>query len=71
MAMKGNGPMSTLEFYRSRADQCAREADEAKLDNVRDRCLRAQAAWEEMATRAERGQTMRDKLARDKAEAED
>ena len=63
--------MSTLDFNRSRADQCQREADEAKLDNVRDRCLRAQAAWEAMASRAERGQTMRDKLAQEKADSDE
>ena len=61
--------MSNLEFYRARADECARDADAAQLENVRERQLRAQAAWQAMAVRAERGDAMREKLAREKAEA--
>lgn len=60
--------MSNLEFYRARADECARDAESAKLDNVRGRLLRSQAAWLAMAQRAERGDEMREKLAREKAE---
>ena len=40
------------EVYRLRAEQARAEADAATLDNVRDRCLRAEAAWMEMAMRA-------------------
>ena len=35
------------------------EADAAVLDNVRDRCLRAKAAWADMADRIERTDAMR------------
>ena len=47
------------EVYILRAEQARSEADEATLDNVRDRCLRAEAAWLEMANRAERTEKMR------------
>lgn len=45
---------TTREFYLARADDCARDAAEARLDNVRDRALRSEAAWREMAARAGR-----------------
>jgi hypothetical protein len=47
------------EFYIERASAARREADAATLDNVRDRCLRAAAAWDEMAARAARTERMR------------
>jgi hypothetical protein len=47
------------EFYLERASAARREAGEATLDNVRDRCLRAAAAWDEMASRAARTERMR------------
>lgn len=47
------------DLYRQRAEQARAEADEATLANVRDRCLRAEAAWMEMADRAERTEKMR------------
>jgi len=53
-------PLSTqLDFYRARAAQCRAEADEATLDNVRDRCLRAEDAWNRMADRVARTEAMR------------
>jgi hypothetical protein len=53
-------PLTTqLEFYRARAAQCRAEADEATLDNVRERCLRAEDAWNQMADRAARTEAMR------------
>jgi hypothetical protein len=47
------------EFYLERASAARRDADEATLANVRDRCLRAAAAWDEMAARAARTERMR------------
>ena len=47
------------EFYLERAAAARREANEATLDNVRERCLRAAAAWDEMAARAARTERMR------------
>ena len=47
------------EVYLIRAEQARSEADEATLDNVRERCLRAEAAWMEMAARADRTEKMR------------
>jgi len=40
--------------YRDRAAQAHQEAEAATLNNVRDRALRAEAAWTQMAERAER-----------------
>jgi hypothetical protein len=42
------------DFYISRAEEARAGADAAQLDNVRDRWLRAEAAWTEMADRAGR-----------------
>lgn len=61
--------MSQLEFYQSRAAEAKREAEAATLSNVRERCLRSEAAWSEMAARAERGEKMRAKLEAEKMAA--
>jgi hypothetical protein len=59
-----------LDTYLTRADQALAEADATTLDNVRQRCLRAEAAWRAMAARAERSAKMRaDELARKEAAA--
>ena len=50
---------ATSDFYLARADECAREADRSRLDNVRDRCLRSEQAWRQMADRLHRAETMR------------
>ncbi|MDB5671200.1 MAG: hypothetical protein JWO25_2159, partial [Alphaproteobacteria bacterium] len=55
------------EFYSARAAEARADADAAKLDNVRDRCLRAAAAWEAMAARAHRSDSMRANQAAEKA----
>ena len=47
------------EFYLERAAAARREAEAATLANVRDRSLRAAAAWDEMAARAARTERMR------------
>jgi DNA-binding transcriptional regulator YdaS (Cro superfamily) len=60
--------MSTqLDFYRARAADARADAEAATLDNVRERCLRAAAAWEDMADRAARTDKMRAKQEADKA----
>lgn len=56
------------DFYLARADECAREADSAVLDNVRDRCRRSEAAWRSMADRLIRSDAMRETLANEKAQ---
>jgi len=50
---------NTSAFYLARADQCAREARETRLENVRERHLRSEAAWRAMATRLLHGERMR------------
>jgi len=47
------------QFYLERAAEARRDAAAAELDNVRDRCLRAAAAWDLMAARTERTERMR------------
>jgi hypothetical protein len=47
------------EFYVERAAAARREAEAATLANVRERSLRAAAAWDEMAARAARTERMR------------
>ena len=42
----------TIEFCEARAREAGNEADRAVLDNVRERALRSQAAWQAMANRA-------------------
>ena len=54
---------------RARAAEARKDADSAQLDNVRDRCLRSEAAWSEMAARAERTEKMRQTLLADKERA--
>lgn len=52
---KRRDDMNTHEdFYRARAAEAQAEAAAAPLANVRERCLRAAAAWEAMADRAHR-----------------
>ena len=57
--------MATVSFYRERAEQAQRDADQATLDNVRERHLVARDTWMDMADKAE-GVIMR----REKNEAE-
>jgi hypothetical protein len=51
--------MATLEFYNERAAQCRAEADLTNLANVRNRCLSAASAWDDMADRVRQTQTYR------------
>jgi hypothetical protein len=62
--------MSTQhDFYLARAAEARADAEAASLDNVRDRSLRAAAAWEAMAARVQRGDTMRARLLAEKEAA--
>jgi hypothetical protein len=56
-----------LEFYRARADDARADAEAATLENVRQRCLRAAAAWDDMADRAARTDKMRARQEAEKA----
>tara|TARA_B110001454_G_scaffold61214_1_gene59692 strand:+ start:2205 stop:2387 length:183 start_codon:yes stop_codon:yes gene_type:complete len=40
------------EFYLQRLKKCLAEAEETSLPQVRERCLRAAAAWQEMYEKA-------------------
>jgi len=60
--------MSTqVEFYRERAAEARSDAEATQLENVRDRCLRAAAAWDVMADRAERTGRLRQRHEAEKA----
>ncbi len=54
--MKGS---DTLQFYIVRAEQERQDGDAATLAQVRDRCRRSEAAWSELAERAQRGERTR------------
>jgi len=41
-------------YYREQAASCARDADAATLNHVRERCRRSEHAWLAMAERAAR-----------------
>jgi hypothetical protein len=59
--------MKDYDLYIQRAAEARSDADAAVLDNVRDRCLRAEAAWKAMADRAARTESMRATLEAHKA----
>jgi hypothetical protein len=54
---------------RGHAAQARADAAAATLDNVRDRCLRAEAAWIAMAERIERTERARERREAEKAGA--
>ena len=51
--------MKDRDLYIQRAAEARADADRAELDNVRERCLRAEAAWMVMADRADRTERLR------------
>ncbi|WP_106640240.1 hypothetical protein [Allosphingosinicella vermicomposti] len=60
----------SFEYFQARAAEARRDADAANLANVRERCLRSEAAFLDMAARAERGARMKSKLEAEKAAAQ-
>lgn len=69
----------TFDFYDARANESAAEAAAATLDNVRDKALRSEAAWRQLANRVLRMEAARraadqarsDRLAEEKAAGAD
>jgi hypothetical protein len=55
------------DFYLARVAEARAAARAATLDNVRERWLRSQATWADMAARNRRCEKARDKLIADKA----
>lgn len=51
---------TTSDLYLARAEDAARQAAETTLANVKESCLRSEAAWRSMADRAVRAEAMRD-----------
>ena len=58
----------TFEFYEQRADAAAAAAKKATLNNVRERELRAEKTWRDLANQAKIVAKQREKLEREKAE---
>lgn len=58
--------MSTSLFYREQAARETRAAGASMLENVRDRCERASAAWTALAERVERADGARAQAVADK-----
>ena len=59
--------LAQYEFYLERAAEARATARAAVLENVRDRWLRSEASWTEMAARSQRNEKMRAKLIAEKA----
>lgn len=57
---------SQLDFYRARASQARADAEQATLAHVRERCLRSEAAWLQLAGRAAKSEEMRERIAAEK-----
>lgn len=66
------GLSQNFEFYNTRANEAAAEAAKATLDNVRERALRSETAWREMADRAKQMEQEREvaRIEREKRQAE-
>jgi hypothetical protein len=62
--------MGELENYLARAAECRAQAEAATLDNVKERCLRAEEAWNGMAARVQRHEKLRADSDAAKAEAQ-
>lgn len=58
---------ATSDFYLARAAESARDAQAACLPNVRERCLRSEAAWRAMADRLLKSEGARERQAAEKA----
>ncbi len=51
---------ATYDYYVARAEECVRDARATALPNVRERCLRSEAVWRDLAGRQLRGDVLRD-----------
>ena len=67
--MSKSAHQSQAAFYRAQADTALGQAEDAQLDNVRERCLRSAEAWNHMAVRAERHEEGRKRTDAQKAAA--
>jgi hypothetical protein len=67
--MSKSAHQSQAAFYRAQADTALGQAEDAQLDNVRERCLRSAEAWTHMAVRAERHEEGRKRTDAHKAAA--
>lgn len=55
--------MSSTQFYRDQAEHQQQAADDAALENVRDRCQRASDAWSALARRSASNEASRTEAA--------
>ena len=66
-----SGPVarsSSPQFFLARVEQSRVEGDGATLAHVRERCRRAEAAWQALADKAQRSERMRVAEAKRKAD---
>lgn len=56
----------TFAFYDQRANEAAAEAESATLDNVRQRSLRAEKTWRELADQARKVQEDRERAKKER-----
>ena len=57
----------TYEFYTERAEAAAQAADDADLENVRERELRSEKTWRSLAEQARKAAEERIKVADERA----
>ena len=62
---------ATIDFYLTQAGKCSEEAKASPLTQVRDRNLRAAAAWQAMADKQARAETARAEKAAQSSPAND
>jgi hypothetical protein len=60
---------TTSSFYLQQAASCADAALTALLPNEREKCLRSQAAWQALASRLLRAESLRARLDAEKEQA--
>ena len=62
-----SGRQTEIDQLLERAARARSDAEGTQLENVREQCLRAEAAWLEMADRASRTAALRQEQAAEKA----
>ena len=58
---------ATSDYYLTHAETCARDAEAATLENLRERCRRSEVSWRAMADRLHRAEAMRPNQVAEKA----
>ncbi len=59
---------SNVQFFLARVEQARAEGEKATLEQVRERCRRSEAAWQALASKAERSERLKAEEAARKTE---